>query len=162
MLCNSTECHHLTFIVKCPSIRPNACQLGVKSIWREHTGFSSAWFNIHTVMFNDIWKQPNITAGLLQLATEQLYFRSWRLSVLLKGISRVAAEPGESVTYSLSKIRFSKRIKYSKQHRLVRRLLLYQSVYSTNREPFKWLLYSLQLLSHERSFSWLMEQFRWQ
>lgn len=39
---------------------------------------------------------------------------NWRLSVLLKGVSGVAGEPGESAAYSLSKIRFSKLIKDSK------------------------------------------------
>lgn len=96
-------------------MRPNACQLRVT---RKHAGFSTAWFNIHTVIFNDTWKQPNITAGLLQLATEQLYFRSWRLSVPLKGISGVTGEPGERVTYSLFKIRFSELIEDSKHDHL--------------------------------------------
>lgn len=67
-----------------------------------------AQFKIHTVAFNDSWKQPNITAGPVQLAAEWLYFRSCRLSALLKGISGVADEPGERVTHSLSKIRVFK------------------------------------------------------
>lgn len=36
-------------------------------------------------MFNDTWKQTNITAGLLQLATEQFYFRKLEVKCAVQG-----------------------------------------------------------------------------
>lgn len=90
--------------------------MNVKNVCSGHTERNS--FTINTVIFSGTWKQSNVAAGLFQQATEQLLFRIWRLSALLKGISGVVGKPRERLTYLLSEIRFSELIRNSKHNRL--------------------------------------------